>query len=63
MVKIIKIMLNITKSISHIFHAVLLFKLFVLMINLVNQLFFTGKRVQSINLFKKFLKSMIIVKM
>ena len=56
-------MLNITKSISHIFHAALLFKLFVLMINLVNQLFFTGERVQSINLFKKFLKSMIIVKM
>ena len=36
--------------------------LFVLMINLVNQLFFTEEKMQSINLLKKFLKGMTIAK-
>ena len=44
------------------FLAVLLIKLFVLMINLINQLFFTGEKMQSIDLLKQFLKSMIIAK-
>ena len=38
-----KIVLHTRKNISHIFLAVLLTKLFVLMINLVNQLLFTGE--------------------
>ena len=37
-------------------------KLFVLMKKLANQLFFTEEKMQLINLFKQFLKSMIIVK-
>ena len=57
-----KIMLHALKNIRHIFLAVLLAKLFVLMINLVNQLFFTRKKMQSIDLLKQILKSMIIVK-
>ena len=36
--------------------------LYVLMINLVNQLFCTGKKVKSINLLQQFFKIMIIAK-
>ena len=50
------------KNIRNTFLAVLPAKLLVLMINLVNQLFFTGKQVQSIDLLKQFLKSIIIAK-
>ena len=58
----INIILDIIKNIKIIFLAALLTKLFVLMINLVNQLFFTEEKMQSINLLKQFLKSMIIAK-
>ena len=44
------------------FLAVLFRKLLVLMKNLANQMSFTEEKMQSINLFKQFLKSMIIVK-
>ena len=57
-----KIMLNLLKNIKIIFLAALLTKLFVLMINLVNQLFFTEEKMQSIKLLKELLKSMIIAK-
>ena len=57
-----KIMLNLLKNIKIIFLAALLTKLFVLMINLVNQLFFTEEKMQSIKLLKDLLKSMIIAK-
>ena len=42
--------------------AVLLTKLFVLMKDLASQLFFTEEKIQSIDLLKQFLKSMIIAK-
>ena len=45
-----------TKSISHIFFVVLLTKLFVLIINLINQLFLTEEKIQSRNLLKQFLE-------
>ena len=48
--------------VNHISLAVLLIKLFVLMINLVNQLFFTEEKMQSIDLLKQFLKKQIMVK-
>ena len=54
--------LHILKNIKIIFFAVLLTKLFVLMIDLASQLFFTEEKMQSINLLKQFLKSMIIAK-
>ena len=50
------------KNIRHMFLAVLLTKLFVVMINLVNRLFFTREKMQSMDLLTQFLKSMIIVK-
>ena len=56
------IMLHRLKNIKIIFFAVLLTKLFVLMINLASQLFFTEEKMQSINLLKQLLKSMIIAK-
>ena len=46
--------LHILKNIKNTFLAVLLIKLFVLMINLVNHLFFTEEKMQSINLLKQF---------
>ena len=61
-VMIQKIILHTLEKISHTFFAVLLTKLFVLMINLAQQLFFTEKKMQSINLLKQFLKKMIIAK-
>ena len=54
--------LHILKNIKIIFFAVLLTKLFLLMIDLASQLFFTEGKIQSINLLKQFLKSMIIEK-
>ena len=57
-----KIIVYILKNINIIFLVVLLKKLFVLVINLVNHLFFTEEKIQSINLLKQFLKSMIIAK-
>ena len=56
------IILHILKSIRNIFLAGLLTKLYVLMIDLANQLFFTEVKMQSIYLLKQFLKSKIIVK-
>ena len=57
-----KIIVYILKNINIVFLVVLLKKLFVLVINLVNHLFFTEEKIQSINLLKQFLKSMIIAK-
>ena len=57
-----KIILYTLKNIKNTFLAVLPAKLLVLMINLVNQLFFTGGEIQSIYLLKQFMKSMIIAK-
>ena len=56
------IILHPLKSIKNTFLAALLIRLFILMINLVSQLFFTEEEIQSINSLKQFLKSMIIVK-
>ena len=56
------IILHTLKNIKKAFHRVLLTKLFVLVINLVNQLFFTDEKMQLIDLLKQFLKSMIIAK-
>ena len=50
------------KNITHIFLAVLLTKLFALMINLAKMLCFTEEKMQSIDLLKQFLKNMIIAK-
>ena len=44
------------------FLVVLLTKFFELMIDLVSQFFFTEEKMQSVNLLKQFLKSMIIAK-
>ena len=56
------IILHTPKSIKNIFLTDLLIKLFLLMINLANQLFFTEEKMQSINLLKKVLMSLIISK-
>ena len=56
------IILHALKNIKKVFHRVLLTKLFVLVITLVNQLFFTDEKMQLIDLLKQFLKSMIIAK-
>ena len=56
------IILHTLKNIKIVFFVGLLIKLFVLMTNLVNQLFFTEEKMQSIDLLKQFLKSMIIAK-
>ena len=47
---------------KHIFLAVLLTKLYVLIIDLASQLVFTGEKLHSTNLLKQFLKKMIIAK-
>ena len=49
------------KNFKTIFHAVLLMKLFVLMINLVKILCCTEEKMQCLNIFRVFLKNMIIV--
>ena len=54
--------LHILKNIKIIFLAVLLTKLYLLIINLANQSFFTEGKMQSITLLKHFLKNMIIAK-
>ena len=51
-----------TKNIMIMFLVVLLTKLFVLMINLVNQLLFIEVKMMFMNLLKQFLKSISIVK-
>ena len=56
------IILHTLKMIKNTFLAVLVTKLFVLMINLLNHLFFTEKKIQSIHLLKQLLKSIIIAK-
>ena len=53
---------NNDKNVKIIFLGVLLMKLYTFMINLANQLFLTKEKMQSINLLKQFLKSMIISK-
>ena len=50
------------KSIKNTFLAVLLTKLFVLMIGLVSQLLFLGVKMLLMNLLKQFLRSMSTVK-
>ena len=57
-----KLILYIMKNVKIIFVAVLLINLYALMINLANQLFFIEEKLQSMNLLKQFLKSMIIAK-
>ena len=54
------IILRTLKHIKTTFLAVFLKKLFVLMTNLVNQLFLTEEKMQFIDPLKQFLKSMII---
>ena len=51
-----------TKNIRNVFLAVLLTKLYILMITLASQLIFTEEKIQSINLLKQFLKKMNITK-
>ena len=53
-------MFRILKNIKIMFLTFLLTKLYVLMINLENQLLFTEEKMQSINLLKQLLKNMII---
>ena len=53
-------MLNTVKNVKIMFLAVYLIKSFVLMINLASQLFFTGEKMQFLNLLMQFSKSMII---
>ena len=60
MIELIK--LHILKNIRHTFLAVLLTKLYALMINLANQLLFTEEKMQSINLLKQLLKKTDIAK-
>ena len=55
-------MLHAFKNIKITFLAVLLIKLYVLMINLANQLFFIEAKMESINLLKQFSKNMTIAK-
>ena len=56
------IMAHTRTNIKHIFLAVLLTNLFVLIINLEKELFFTEEKMLFTDLLKQFLKSMIIVK-
>ena len=53
---------SIQKNIRTIFLVVLLIKLFVLMIDLVNQLIHIGVKMQLMNLLKQFLKNIDIAK-
>ena len=63
LIEVIKmIMIHTLKYIKNIYLAVLLKKLFVLMINLANQLFSTKEKMQSINLLKQLLKNISITK-
>ena len=55
-------MVHTQKNIKHIFLAVLLKKLFVLIISSLKKLFFTEKKMLFIGSLKQFLMSMIIVK-
>ena len=57
----IKIMLHILNNINHII-PYMLTKLYVLMINLGNQLFYAEEKMQLINLLKQSKKKMIITK-
>ena len=50
------------KNIRNIFLAVSLTKLFILVINLANQLLFTEEKMHSIDFLKQLLKNMIIAK-
>ena len=60
---VIKItILHTLKNIKHVFLAVLLTKLFVLMIDSASQLFFTKEKMRFIESLKQFLKSMITAK-
>ena len=52
----------IQKNINTIFLVVLLIKLFVLIMNLLNQLLYTGVKMQLINLLNQFLKNINIEK-
>ena len=54
------IILHTLKKIKNIFLSVLPIKLFELMINLANQLFFIEEKMHLIDLLKRFLKSMVI---
>ena len=56
------IILYILRNIKNTFLAVSLTKLYVSMIDLVNQWFFREEKMQSINLLKQFLKKMNITK-
>ena len=56
------IILYIQRNIKNTFLAVSLTKLYVSMIDLVNQWFFREEKMQSINLLKQFLKKMNITK-
>ena len=56
------IILYILRNIINTFLAVSLTKLYVSMIDLVNQWFFREEKMQSINLLKQFLKKMNITK-
>ena len=56
------IILRALKDIRNTFLAVLLIKLCVLMINLVNQLFFKEEKMKSIDLLKQFFKKVINAK-
>ena len=61
--RVLKFMKVLTqKSINNTFLAVLLTKLFVLMIGLVSQLLFLGIKMLLVNLLKQFLRSMSTVK-
>ena len=61
--RVLKFMKVLTqKSINNTFLAVLLTKLFVLMIGLVSQLLFLGVKMLLMNLLKQFLRSMSTVK-
>ena len=57
-----KIKLHKLKNVKHTFLAVLPTNSFALMMNLVNQLFFKGENMQSIDLLNHLLKNMIIAK-
>ena len=56
------LMLLLAKIIKNTFLAVLLTKMYVLMIDLARPLFFTKEKTQSINLLKQFLKKMVNAK-
>ena len=55
-----KLMLYTLKNIKRILLVVFPINLFVLMINLVNQLFFTGEKMESIDLLKQLIIPIIV---